>query len=111
MKRNRKKNKAKRPRGGIRTSSPAEIDKMRAAGRLASEILDRVAVEIRPGVTTADIERLVVESDPLARRQQRPSAMAPGFPGHCCTSVNDVVCHGIPDDAASSRTATSSTST
>jgi methionyl aminopeptidase len=97
MKRNRKKNKAKRPRGGIRTLSPAEIDKMRAAGRLASEILDRVAVEIRPGLSTGDIERLVIERTLLRGATSAPLGYR-GFPAHCCTSINDVVCHGIPDD-------------
>ena len=54
MKRNRKKNKTKKQRNGVSTLSPAEIDGMRAAGRLASEILDRVAEQIQPGTSTAD---------------------------------------------------------
>jgi methionyl aminopeptidase len=98
MKRNRKKNRARVPRGGIRTLGPAEIEKMRAAGRLASEILDRVAAEIRPGLCTGEIERLVIEMT-LSRGATSAPLGYRGFPSHCCTSINDVVCHGIPDDA------------
>jgi methionyl aminopeptidase len=77
---------------------------MRAAGRLAAEILDAVEAEIRPGLTTGAIDRLV---DELTRARGAVSApygyggrsgSTPPFPAHCCTSVNDVVCHGIPDD-------------
>jgi methionyl aminopeptidase len=97
MKRSRKKNKSKKQRSGISTWSPAEIEKMRAAGRLASEILDRVAEQIQPGTSTGEIDRLVAEMT-----RSRGATSAPlgyrGFPAHCCTSINDVVCHGIPDD-------------
>jgi methionyl aminopeptidase len=97
MKRNRKKNKTKKQRSGISTWNPAEIEKMRAAGRLASEILDRVAEQIQPGTSTGEIDRLVAEMT-----RSRGGTSAPlgyrGFPAHCCTSINDVVCHGIPDD-------------
>ena len=69
---------------------------MRAAGRLAAELLDLVEGEIRPGITTADIDRLVDETT-----RARGAISAPygyrGFPAHCCTSINEVVCHGIPD--------------
>jgi len=91
MKRNRKKNKAKRRKSGISTWSPAEIEKMRAA-----EILDLIAEQIRPGASTGEIDQLV---DDVTR--SRGAISAPhgyrGFPAHCCTSINDVVCHGIPD--------------
>jgi len=97
MKRNRRKNKPKKQKSGPSTWSPAEIEKMRAAGRLAVEILDRVTELIRPGTSTGDIDRLVAELT-----HSRGAISAPygyrGFPAHCCTSINDVVCHGIPDD-------------
>jgi methionyl aminopeptidase len=96
MKRNRKKNKAKKRKSGISTWSPAEIEKMWAAGRLAAEILDLIAEQIRPGASTGEIDQLV---DDVTR--SRGAISAPhgyrGFPAHCCTSINDVVCHGIPD--------------
>jgi methionyl aminopeptidase len=97
MKRNRKKSKAKKPRSGIRTWNPAEADGMRAAGRLAVEILDRVAEQIQPGISTGDIDRLVAEVTQSHGATSAPRGYR-GFPAHCCTSINDVVCHGIPDD-------------
>ena len=73
-----------------------EIEKMRAAGRLAAALLDMIAREIRVGMSTADIDRLV---DEMTRAHGAISApfRYHGFPAHCCTSINDVVCHGIPD--------------
>ena len=73
-----------------------EIEKMRAAGRLAAALLDMIAREIRVGMSTAEIDRLV---DEMTRAHGAVSApfRYHGFPAHCCTSINDVVCHGIPD--------------
>ena len=88
-------------RGGPPLLTADEADGMRAAGRLAGEILDVVTENIGPGVTTSEIDRLV---DEMTRARGAVSAPfgyrghgAPPFPGHCCTSINDVVCHGIPD--------------
>jgi methionyl aminopeptidase len=97
MKRIRKKSKTKKQRSGIRTWSPAEVEKMRAAGRLTAEILDRVSELIRPGTSTGEIDRLVAEVTHSHGATSAPRGYR-GFPAHCCTSINDVVCHGIPDD-------------
>jgi methionyl aminopeptidase len=106
MKRNRKQ--SFRPLGRARgprpvrpeIQGPEEIAAMRAAGHLAATILDEVAGFVRPGVSTAAIDRLV---DEITRDHGAESAPLgygrPPFPGHCCTSVNDVVCHGIPAEA------------
>jgi methionyl aminopeptidase len=105
MKRNRKpsfRSAARGLRGGrperAEIQGPAEIEAMRAAGRLAGKILDHVAGFVKEGVSTADIDRLV---DEITRDHGAESAPLgygrPPFTGHCCTSVNDVVCHGIPD--------------
>ena len=73
----------------------AEIEKMRHAGKVAAETLAFVGARIRPGMTTADIDRLVRED--TARRGGRPSQLGyKGFPAAVCTSRNEVVCHGIP---------------
>jgi len=91
----RKRRDEQRPNGPA-LLQPTEIERMRAAGRLAAELLDAVAVEVRAGISTQDIDRMV---DEMTRA--RGAISAPyryhGFPAHCCTSINDVVCHGIPD--------------
>jgi methionyl aminopeptidase len=96
MTRKKRKRGSEEPRGGFSRLNPAEIDKMRAAGKLAGDLLDMVAREIRVGMSTQDIDRLV---DEMTRAHGAISApyRYHGFPAHCCTSINDVVCHGIPD--------------
>ena len=78
--------------------SPDEQDKMRVAGRLAAKVLDMIGEHVRPGISTGELDRIchefiVDELDaipaPLNYR---------GFPKSICTSVNHVVCHGIPGD-------------
>jgi methionyl aminopeptidase len=104
MKRNRKKSKKSRRSPAAGPLTPADLDSMRAAGRLASELLDIVAGEIRPGLSTGAIDRIVDEVTRSKGAVSAPhgyggrSGSTPPFPGHCCTSINDVVCHGIPDD-------------
>lgn len=97
MKRNKKKLAPARREGVSRATSPEQVAGMRAAGRFAAELLDRAEEMIRPGITTAEIDRLV---DELTRARGARSAPlgygSPPFSGHCCTSVNDVICHGIP---------------
>jgi len=81
--------------------TPAEIDKMRVVGRLARRLLDVVAAMIGPGVTTEDIDRVVHDTTREEGAVSAPYLYPPGspqpFPKHCCTSVNEVVCHGIPE--------------
>ncbi len=81
----------------IRLHGPEDFAAMRKAGRLAAEILDFITPFVKPGVTTGELDRLchdfTVEhggiSAPLNYR---------GYPKSICTSVNHVVCHGIPGD-------------
>src|SRR5512144_414068 len=96
MTRKKRKRGSEEPRGGFSRLNAAEIDKMRAAGRLAGDLLDMIAREIRVGMSTQDIDRMV---DEMTRAHGAISApyRYHGFPAHCCTSINDVVCHGIPD--------------
>ncbi len=77
--------------------TPEERPKMYAAGALAAEILDKVGPLLEPGVTTAQIDQLVHELTEAAGAMSAPYGYK-GFPAHCCTSLNDVVCHGIPDE-------------
>ena len=83
----------------IDLKGPEEVEKIRAAGRLVGLGLDRVAAMLAPGVTTNDIDQLVKQ---LA--QAHGAICAPynyrGFPKSVCTSVNAVICHGIPGEYA-----------
>jgi len=77
--------------------TPSEIERMRVAGRVAASTLAFVGAALRPGMSTADIDRLVRED--TARRGGRPSQLGyNGFPAAVCTSRNHVVCHGIPSE-------------
>ena len=77
--------------------SPADFAAMRAAGRLAAETLDFITPYVKPGVTTAEIDR-------LCEQFQRDGGGIPaplgykGYPKSVCISINHVVCHGIPGD-------------
>ena len=75
--------------------SPRALERVREAGRLAADTLVMVGRHIRPGVTTDEINRLV--HDYTVARGAWPSPLNyHGFPKSVCTSVNEVVCHGIP---------------
>ena len=70
---------------------------MRAAGRLAAETLDMIAPHVRPGVSTAALDRLC--HDFMIDHGAIPATLNyRGFPKSICTSINHVVCHGIPGD-------------
>jgi methionyl aminopeptidase len=80
----------------VEIKSPKEIELMRAVCRLAAETLLFVGDKIRSGMTTLEIDRLVHEH--TLGQGARPAPLNyKGFPKSVCTSVNDVVCHGIPD--------------
>ena len=81
----------------IETKKPEEIVKMRASGRCAREVLDLAGREVRPGITTDEIDRIVHEAT-IARGAYPSPLNYHNFPKSCCTSVNEVICHGIPDD-------------
>lgn len=79
----------------IEILNPSQVERMRRAGRVAAETLAFVGRQLRPGMSTADIDRLVRED--TARRGGCPSQLGyRGFPAAVCTSRNNVVCHGIP---------------
>ncbi|HPG01486.1 MAG: type I methionyl aminopeptidase [Methylobacteriaceae bacterium] len=88
---------AGRKTGQIKLHGPADFEGMRKAGRLTAQALDMLVDEVKPGVTTARLDNLAFEfamdhgayPAPLDYRGYRKSI---------CTSINHVVCHGIPDD-------------
>ncbi|QSX41852.1 type I methionyl aminopeptidase [Shewanella cyperi] len=73
----------------------AEIEKMRAAGKLAAEVLEMIAPFVKAGITTEELDRICAE---YTAKQGAISAPLNyhGFPKSICTSVNEVICHGIP---------------
>lgn len=82
----------------VTIKSPEEQAKMRVAGKLAADVLDMIAPHIQPGVTTDELDQLC--HDYIVNTQQAIPANVGyhGFPKTLCTSVNHVVCHGIPND-------------
>ena len=80
----------------VEIKNPREIELMRSVCRLAAETLLFVGDHIRAGMTTQEIDRIVHEH--TLGQGARPAPLNyKGFPKSVCTSVNDVVCHGIPD--------------
>jgi len=76
--------------------TPEDIERMRVSGRIAREVLDTAIRAVRPGMTTDDIDRIVHEA--TLERNSYPSPLNyHGFPKSCCTSINEIICHGIPD--------------
>ncbi len=83
--------------GAIKLHGPEGFAGMRAAGRLAAEILDALVPHVVPGVTTAELDSIVY-------RMIRDAGAVPatlgyrGYTHSCCISINHVVCHGIPSE-------------
>jgi methionyl aminopeptidase len=76
--------------------TPEVIERMRRAGRLAAQAVVLAGEHCKPGVTTDDIDAVVHEF--LCDHGAYPSTLGyKGFPKSCCTSLNEVICHGIPD--------------
>ena len=86
-----------RQAGKIPRHGPEAFEGMRAAGLVAAQGLDMLAAEIKPGITTARIDDLVFEF--AMDNGVVPATLGyRGFRHSCCTSINHVVCHGIPSD-------------
>jgi methionyl aminopeptidase len=88
----------KRPRLGESDVKDAEtIERMRVAGRIAAQALAEVGRHVEPGVTTDELDRVGHEF--LISHGAYPSTLGyRGYPKSLCTSLNEVICHGIPDD-------------
>jgi methionyl aminopeptidase len=80
----------------ITIKSPAEQDKMRAAGRLAADLLDMIGEHVVAGATTDDLNRICHDYQVNVQKAVPAPLGYRGFPKSICTSVNHVVCHGIP---------------
>jgi methionyl aminopeptidase len=75
--------------------APEDFDGMRRAGRLAAEVLDMITPHVKVGVTTEELDRLCHEYI-LAHNAIPAPLNYRGYPKSICTSINHVVCHGIP---------------
>jgi methionyl aminopeptidase len=88
----------KRPRlGEPDVKDPETIERMRVAGRIAAQALEEVGRHVTPGVTTDELDRVGHEF--IVSHGAYPSTLGyRGYPKSLCTSLNEVICHGIPDD-------------
>src|SRR2546426_12528033 len=85
------------PYTGPEVQTPETIEAMRVAGRIAAQAMEEAAKLIAPGVTTDELDK--VAHDYMCDHGAYPSTLGyRGFPKSLCTSVNEVICHGIPDD-------------
>ncbi len=82
----------------VTIKTPEDIAKMREAGRLAAEVLEMIGEHVQPGVTTEELDRIC--HDHIVNTQNAiPACLGyRGFPKSVCTSVNNVICHGIPNE-------------
>ena len=81
--------------GHVKTQE--QVEKIRAAGKLAAQAIELAGDSIVPGMTTNDLD--IIVHDFLIANNAYPSTLGyRGFPKSCCTSVNEIICHGIPDD-------------
>lgn len=86
-------------RGVVTLKSAAEIERMRASGKVVAEVLDALEAEIRPGIPTVELDRLA-ESIIRGYEGARPAFKGyGGFPASICASVNEEVVHGIPSES------------
>ena len=82
----------------IKLRTADQIEKMRVAGRMAAEVLELIGDYVVPGVSTEELDRICHEH--IVKKQNAiPACLGyRGFPKSICTSVNQVVCHGIPSE-------------
>ena len=90
---------AARDEMAVEIKSKAEIEKMRTTCRLAASVLEFIESHVVPGVTTGELDRLC--HDYIVKHGAYPPPLNyKGFPKSICTSVNEVICHGIPGNRA-----------
>jgi len=82
---------------GGHTKTPEQVEKIRAAGTIAARAIALVGENAKPGITTDELDRIAHEY--IISEGAYPSTLGyRGFPKSCCTSLNEVICHGIPDN-------------
>ena len=83
----------------VTVKSPSQIERMRVAGQLAAEVLQVVAPYVRAGVSTAELDRICHDHIVNVQKAIPANVGYKGFPATVCTSVNNVICHGIPSES------------
>lgn len=78
--------------------TPEQIEKMRAAGQNAAEVLDLIGAHVKPGVSTLELDEICHHHIVEVQKCIPAPLNYRGFPKSICTSVNQVICHGIPDE-------------
>lgn len=82
----------------VTIKSPEEFQKMRVAGKLAADVLEMIKPYVQPGVTTGELDNICHQYIVEEQKAIPAPLNYHGFPRSICTSINDVVCHGIPSD-------------
>ena len=83
----------------IKIRTPEQLEKMRVAGRLCAEVLDMIGEYVKPGVTTGELDKICHDYIVNVQKAIPTPLNYKGFPRSICTSINQVVCHGIPSDS------------
>jgi methionyl aminopeptidase len=83
----------------VTIKTPAEIEQMRVAGRLAAEVLELLVPHVKAGVTTEELDAIAHDHIVGVQKAVPANVGYKGFPKTVCTSVNNVICHGIPSEA------------
>ncbi len=82
----------------IYIKTPEDVGKMRVAGQLAAEVLEMIGPHVQPGISTGELD-LICHKHIVDKQHAIPAPLHyKGFPKSICTSVNHVICHGIPSD-------------
>lgn len=82
----------------VSIKTPEDIEKMRIAGKMAAEVLEMIGEHVIPGITTAELDR-ICHNHITEKQNAIPAPLNyKGFPKSICTSVNHVICHGIPSE-------------
>ncbi|MFT6956949.1 MAG: methionyl aminopeptidase [Halieaceae bacterium] len=83
----------------VSIKSASDVDKMRVAGKLAAEVLEMIAPKVEVGITTGELDHICHQHITEVQGAVPAPLNYNGFPRSICTSINDVVCHGIPSDS------------
>ena len=87
----------------VKPKTESELDGMRLASRLAAEVLEMIAPQVAVGMTTGEIDRICHDHIVNVQKATPAPLNYKGFPKSICTSVNEVICHGIPSDSKKLR--------